>query len=413
MRSIYPLGSASAAEPTVHLGYLDSLRGIAILGVIFVHCALIFIPVSNQLVHVVLLGQRGVQLFYLVSAFTLFYTLDRPRAEQHPTISFYIRRFFRIAPLFYVAILVHLLVNGFSSGLHWYHLVSGAFFANGASPFAIGKVAPGSWSVEDEACFYLLVPLLFRSIRSVRSAILGLALGTAVLVPFSFLLALKANNEYFSFLWFPIEFPVFLLGILTYMIWKTFILPYNALKAGAIAENKRVLSALLLIVCIVVLLSNLNLNPAPARIPWRNVHMLPASFMFVPLILALSLHQWKLLVNPFTRLMGKISYSVYFAHAFMIEGLTRLASKLAGHTIMTGPEMSSSAPLNSALLFIATLAVSIPVCIFLWEYVEQPGIRLGRRTVARLEHRSATRAILLTGNLEELTDVRNTPDAQF
>jgi peptidoglycan/LPS O-acetylase OafA/YrhL len=48
-------------------------------------------------------GARGVQLFYMVSAFTLLSVSRQPFNAR----SFFIRRFFRIAPAFYIAMIAY------------------------------------------------------------------------------------------------------------------------------------------------------------------------------------------------------------------------------------------------------------------------------------------------------------------
>lgn len=66
-----------------HLTYLDALRGLAVLGVILVHCTLI----TNQTGKFLVLGfagQRGVQLFYVISAFTIFHSLSIRKMRSSP-----------------------------------------------------------------------------------------------------------------------------------------------------------------------------------------------------------------------------------------------------------------------------------------------------------------------------------------
>ena len=58
---------------------------------------------------------RGVELFFVVSALTLcLSSAARSNREALPTLNFYIRRFFRIAPMFYIAIMRLLTVENCS-----------------------------------------------------------------------------------------------------------------------------------------------------------------------------------------------------------------------------------------------------------------------------------------------------------
>ena len=86
--------------------YIDLLRGLAILGVIAVHSQE-QIPTLFQLTSSIFnYGQLGVQLFFVASALTLCLSMTE-RKEATP-VNFYIRRFFRIAPLYYFGIVLGL-----------------------------------------------------------------------------------------------------------------------------------------------------------------------------------------------------------------------------------------------------------------------------------------------------------------
>ena len=95
-------------------------------------------------------GQRGVQLFYMISAFTLYLSLDGRRTEQHPWTNYFLRRFFRIAPLFYLVIVANVLLRyiapAFSAfGTNGYGNVALSFlFLNGT-----GRLQFKMWSRED------------------------------------------------------------------------------------------------------------------------------------------------------------------------------------------------------------------------------------------------------------------------
>jgi len=88
------------------LPFIDALRGLAIFGVFIVHSSQSIDGLPRWLSSLASQGARGVQLFFVISAFTLFLSLStRRKNEKRPTLNFFIRRFFRIAPLFYAALL--------------------------------------------------------------------------------------------------------------------------------------------------------------------------------------------------------------------------------------------------------------------------------------------------------------------
>src|SRR5947199_8521127 len=97
-----------------HIPVFDALRGYAILAVLVVHTRIALRQAIPAKLSMVLgFGEHGVQLFYLVSACTLFWSLaNRTSADRAPIRAFFTRRLFRIAPMFYLAIITGLLIDG-------------------------------------------------------------------------------------------------------------------------------------------------------------------------------------------------------------------------------------------------------------------------------------------------------------
>jgi peptidoglycan/LPS O-acetylase OafA/YrhL len=366
-------------ESAEHLGYIDALRGIAILGVIVIHAAMIT-GQRGRVFDLASTGQRGVQLFYMVSAFTLYLSLDSRRREHHPLANFFVRRFFRIAPMFYVAILANLLLRTWKparssmSGLGWPYVVLGFLFLHGASPKDINGVVIGGWSVAVETTFYILLPFLHRHFKTVRQTLLLFVLSGLVCETLSLWLASRSTDlvheQYFAFLWFPVEFPVFVLGMLAYCIWKQYI---------QVLKGKRELSLLLVFGSFMIYWGCL---------PFSDRKIYPSALVFLTLILSLSIHPWPLFVNAFTRFVGKISYSIYLVHFFvfifvdwLLQQLSRLNPYGISRYIMHRPE-------GLALAFVLIFGISVPLCMLTWRFVEQPGIRLGRRWISHREQQA-------------------------
>src|SRR6266404_5384390 len=87
---------STVAERKQVLPYVDGLRGVAILMVITYHLAqqsgAFKVHALGALVGA---GDRGVQLFFILSAFTLFTSSQkRFQTDRLPRLSFYIRRAF-------------------------------------------------------------------------------------------------------------------------------------------------------------------------------------------------------------------------------------------------------------------------------------------------------------------------------
>jgi peptidoglycan/LPS O-acetylase OafA/YrhL len=90
-------------QEVLKFDFIDALRGYAILGVLMVHSGGFVSASSPFLTNFMALGKSGVQLFYIASALTLCMSWEfRKKHEAYPVRNFFIRRFFRIAPMFYV-----------------------------------------------------------------------------------------------------------------------------------------------------------------------------------------------------------------------------------------------------------------------------------------------------------------------
>ncbi len=89
------LGSTSKSQ---RLAFVDALRGWAILAVIAGHTALGF-PPSSEITRVIAIsGGHGVQLFFVISSFTLLLSLSvKSTTEARPILSYFIRRSLREA----------------------------------------------------------------------------------------------------------------------------------------------------------------------------------------------------------------------------------------------------------------------------------------------------------------------------
>lgn len=179
-----------------HFSFIDALRGLAFLLVIACHTAdLAGVHEGTLLGAIITLGRAGVQLFYVISAFTLIHSIhSRRRSEARPTLNFFIRRFFRIAPLFWTMIFFYswfdarryfLLQAWAPGGIHWQHVLMTIFMVHAWYPTTINSVVPGGWSVGVEMSFYLLVPFLVAHLRNwmhAAWAIVGSLLLSACLI---------------------------------------------------------------------------------------------------------------------------------------------------------------------------------------------------------------------------------------
>ena len=101
-------------------------------------------------------------LFFVVSALTLMMSWSQ---RKDGTLAFYVRRLFRIAPMFWLAGAVYVSLDQMLPTPFWVGgsvtvltIILTALFSHGWSPDAINAVVPGGWTIAVEMTFYVLFP---------------------------------------------------------------------------------------------------------------------------------------------------------------------------------------------------------------------------------------------------------------
>jgi peptidoglycan/LPS O-acetylase OafA/YrhL len=365
--------SNGAAGTLRHWDAIDALRGIAAMGVVLVHAARLFPRLPWRAAQLAGLGLHGVQLFFMVSAVTLALSWQaRAPREASPARAFFIRRFFRIAPMFWAAGAAYLAMDAFVAPFWKNGTVDGlsifltAIFCYGWLPATINSVVPGGWSIADEMMFYLAFPALITMVVNLRRALFFF--GIAVLV------ALTANQLapilydprgafflQFVYFWLPNQLPVFALGFVTFHL-----IPW----ARAAGERR---ADLLLVIGIALLLGvafgGLPYWSAIGRpMPWRD---LVAGAGFMAIILSLTARPRALLVNRCTRLIGEVSFSSYLLQFAVIQ----MAWSSIGPSQLGGIK----AVLVFCIVVPCLISLNTGMAFVTYRLIERPLMRVGHR----------------------------------
>ena len=190
------------------------------------HASITFSLTASWMHQVAELGNMGVQLFFLVSAVTMCHMWQQRHDEAARTSKFYIRRFFRIAPLFWCAIVFYTCLWHLSpdrrglNGISLQDIVLTALFLHPFSVSAINSVVPGGWSIGIEMGFYGVFPLLAR-LRGIRILLAGFALYLLLgLAGTAFFERLGSGDEYATFLYYSFltQLPIFPIGMFVYAL---------------------------------------------------------------------------------------------------------------------------------------------------------------------------------------------------
>ena len=354
------------------LAYLDALRGFAALYVVIYHLSLVPKPspqVPDWMAIFVGFGGSGVILFFVISGFSMCLTWVRHEATGAPFRSFYISRLFRIAPLFYLLLILTMLrdfVFKGKLGLHFpSEIVANVFFLfNLYKPFQTGIVW-ASWTIGVEMIFYAIFPIIINNIRGRLSRSFGL-LATSILIV---LLIHKSFNS--ESLWYAMTSGVgFLVLLPTFLFGVTAFYTHKWIESNV---NKNLYLSLSLF------LSTLSVTGIVFIIMFRPLQELSynlTAVCYCGFLLSFSLFKSNPLVNSNTEYIGRISYSLYLNHPNLIYVLTPI------YTLIY--QSGSNITLKFTLCIIVTLVILLPLSNLSYKYIEKPFIRYGKNFLKNL-----------------------------
>ena len=192
---------APLPAPIERVPALDGIRGSAALMIVAWHYGPSIVraePGSFEAYTCKALGLAwtGVDLFFVLSGYLIMRILMEKRESPHYFRTFYLRRFWRIAPLFLLVFIVYVAVcalTGLSNQDPWLWLLQPRFsslsylvftqnFSMGAADHFGPNWLSATWSLAVEEQFYLLLPMIVRFLPGRGpwvAAISGLALGPA------------------------------------------------------------------------------------------------------------------------------------------------------------------------------------------------------------------------------------------
>jgi peptidoglycan/LPS O-acetylase OafA/YrhL len=322
---------------------LDGLRAISILLVVTAHTT---DPLFGPL-H----GAVGVTIFFVISGYLISTLLMREeeRRGRARIGAFYIRRAFRILPLYYLTLIAYIVLIGLlhlqaGSASLWHSLPWYATYQNDLAPHGAG-IFGQSWSLAVEEKYYLLWPAAFVIPALLRRR-LPVAAGLAVLTAVA---SLWPATSYFA-IYTPI-----LLGCVIAIVLDD---PRLYRHAQRLANTP----VALLLAAALVAWDLLFENGSDVHIVFGVL----AALLFPALLIG---PRWlsRLLSNRVLVYIGIRSYAVYLIH--------RIAKGVVDRVVPPG---SSSAP-HELVHFVLIVVLSLAGAEILCRLVEQPMIRLGRR----------------------------------
>jgi peptidoglycan/LPS O-acetylase OafA/YrhL len=358
----------TGAAPFGRSHSLDFLRGLAIVGVMAIHVSQSFPSNIHAVDYAFMCGWTGVNVFYFVSAMTMCLMWTK-RTEANPTRKFYVRRFLRIAPLFWLAIPVYLVINGTGpsynapNGIGPLQVILTATFLHGFWPDSVNSVVPGDWSIAAEMTFYLVFPLVISVFGSRRHLYLALAIvlhlvNVCLFKPFAFaLFSAYYGPGHEAFVWnalhisFLNQLPVFLVGCALFF----------ALRDGFAKSDAAILAGFVALSFIA------DRATGSHEFNYLLINLVLGAFVFWCIRLAARFQPLEAL--------GRNSYSMYLSHFAVIFGLRQVWPFLDG--------------LSSLLLaYVVIAALSYLVARATWHLVERHAQDLAHRLTSSGSSRS-------------------------
>jgi peptidoglycan/LPS O-acetylase OafA/YrhL len=304
---------------------------------------------------------------------------------------FFTHRFFRIAPLYFLAIIFYWFFEHLEPGdFRIQRLLATLLFYNAWSPYLIPTVGgwkpvPGGWSISVEFMFYFLFPLLALAVTTMRRAVLFAVISYLIMLvaafygPFLYPEISSAARNHFLFFWPPNQLIIFSIGFLLYRC-------IRSEKVRAFVDRSRLDAngATAILGAAVLLLQFYDRDTWPLLSFLLPLHVL-LSALFAGWALFMILKPTSLSAPAAVVNIGKMSFSIYLLH-FAGLGLANMLMVKVWPFGITGV---FSIP-YAGLLLIAATVVSYQAARITYRYIELPFIKFGKSLHAGTQAKSIT-----------------------
>ena len=362
--------------------FINFFRAIAAFWVLIAHCMIwgdwYGIPLPS--------AKIAVDLFMMISGYLMAAnTISRNEIEPLNTskncLRFWLRRFFRLAPAYYISLILAVAISDFFlGGYHilqtlnpakwgiggvydpirieytWSNFLLHISFLFGLHPtYSFSTFLP-DWSLSLEMQFYFVFPALFVAMKKFGFFRIAFFLG----IPIFFIGQMISKSiHYYEPSLLLIKLNYFIAGILLFDL--------------IISANKRTYWKTL--ICAILLVSmDFNYGKEVISLPILLISML----IFGRLEYNNKAPKWIYLLinNRFIHFASDTSYGVYLFHGFFISSF--------GWILKEQPELLLLMPYQRVMLMFLFVTVSSYLVGYLcYRFIELPSIYLGKRTIQK------------------------------
>lgn len=332
---------------------IDSLKGIAMLGILLVHSQISFSGNFEILNCVVNNGARGVQLMFILNGYLIFKSLDHAYQKGISTKEWYKKKALRIIPLYWIFTLLHLLV--FGRGERFYlgplkevsvlNIVCNLLCIHGFFPYYVNSINV-NWFIADLMIWYLIAPLAYKLIGSMGKALRGILFiipsiycALMLIRNYPIISSEPIWNDYVTILSILPELPVIILGCTIYLIEKE----------GRIQNKEKWTSCAFYFFAIIGLA--LLIIGSDKFMVFSNIFSY--AICFAMLFVAQMINPVHLLCNKILAMFGRHSYSIYLSHVFVIAFIWKFWNR----------KQEQLENIKSAIIYVAICVLSLVVAV--------------------------------------------------
>lgn len=312
---------------------LDTFKGIALIGVLSIHAGAANLPgILGKFGNA---GTRGVQIFFIISAYLMMLSLDKIKnlSNKKEIVNWYIAKFIRLIPLYWIYIFIYLFINGQTTtywcgslkNISWINILMNLFFLNGLSPWYINTFSV-NWYLGDLAIFIIIAPLIYKYIIKAKEK--SILVGVIIMIVSTFAcnymidLSQASKDSYvleafwnsFSFI---AEFPVMLMGVFIFQLKK------SCVWSGL--EGKRGISYALLLFGSFLLIYGLIIRNEYLGMRACTIYGL----VFTIIIVSQLIYSNKFYNNnKVIQWLGRHSYGIYLSHWLILQAIKNINSTI-------------------------------------------------------------------------------------
>ncbi|GHV74495.1 exopolysaccharide production protein ExoZ [Spirochaetia bacterium] len=338
---------------STQLNSIQLLRAIAALGVVYTHC------VSEGGLNIKNTGGWGVDIFFIISGFIMAYIV------LGNTDHFFVKRLFRIVPLYFIATflvifvaiifpqLVHSTVLTFSKA------IKSLFFIPYEDKLKLNYPILGQgWTLRFEMVFYIAMALSIVIMKNKKYISI---VCSSILVLFIVILNIFNPNIFIlSYYHTQGVFLEFIYGLALYYIYY-----YLDAKINKIIKYKIVFSIFFAIISIMSIMYLILSDVIWIRFfDNRSIYYgIPAFILVLSFLLLEKQINKKNTIIKFGLLLGEASYAMYLFHYHIIAFISRIIFPRIGN---------NNSFIIELLKLTFTIIIIIIISIYLYKFIDKP-----------------------------------------